>query len=192
MVSSPTQFPLAWPAGIERSKVHTASPFRTGMNQAVASLKDSLRLFGKDTGRQVRGVVISSNVSLGSERPSDPGVAVYFEWDGAQRCIAVDQYRKPEDNLRAIYMILEGRRQEMRYGGLHLVRATFRGFTALPSPDAHWRTVLGLGPEAGLAEVEAAFRTKARALHPDQPTGSDKAMAALTAARMAARAEITG
>ena len=134
MVTSPLAYPLHWPAELPRSRSRGRSPFKVSLSRAVADLQDSLRLFGADTGMPVRHVVISSNVTLGAARPSDPGVAVYFEWDGAQRCVAVDRFPKPEDNVRAIYYVLEARRQEMRYGGLHIVRAAFRGFSALPPP----------------------------------------------------------
>ena len=134
MVTSPLAYPLHWPTELPRSKSRGRSPLKVSLSRAVADLQDSLRLFGADTGMPVRHVVISSNVTLGAARPSDPGVAVYFEWDGAQRCIAVDHFPKPEDNVRAIYYVLEARRQEMRYGGLHIVRAAFRGFSALPRP----------------------------------------------------------
>ena len=188
---APIAYPLQWPAGIPRAKRRERSPFRVSLNRAVADLHDALRLFGRDSNLPVRDVVISSNVTLGTARPEDPGVAVYFEWDGAQRCIAVDRFPTVEANLRAIYQILEGRRQELRYGGLHIVRAAFRGFTALPPPE-DWRAVLGFGREIkpSLEEVEAAYRTIARRAHPDQPSGSADLMAAVNAARMAAREEL--
>jgi hypothetical protein len=189
MVTSPLAYPLHWPAELPRTRSSGRSPFKVSLWRAVADLQDSLRLFGADTGMPVRNVVISSNVTLGAARPSDPAVAVYFEWDGARRCVAVDRFAWPEDNVRAIYTILEARRQEMRYGGLHVVRAAFRGFSALP-PPRDWRTVLGVGPEADLAAVEAAWREKARAAHPDRQGGSGTFMAELNAARAAARKEI--
>ena len=72
----------------------------------------------------------------------------------------------------------------MRHGGLHIVRQTFKGFTALPAPE-HWTEVLGLNQGAGKAEINAAYRDKARAAHPDHG-GSDAAMSRLNAARDAA------
>lgn len=191
-MSEPTAYPLCWPDGVARTPAskRRRSAFKVTLPRAVADLKDSLRLFGADTGSPVSGAVISSNVTLGHNRPEDPGVAVYFHWDGAQRCIAVDRFPRVEDNVRAIYYVLEARRQEMRYGGLQIVRAAFKGFAALPPPARNWRDVLGLSPGAGLDEVEAAFREKARQAHPDAPGGSPAAMHALVEARAAARAEL--
>lgn len=97
------------------------------MSAAVWGLKDSLSLFAKETGLPVTDVVISSNVSIGVARPSDPGVAVYFTWDGAERCIAVDRYRLPEANVRSIYRVIEARRAELKICGLDHVRAALVG-----------------------------------------------------------------
>lgn len=188
-MSAPIAYPLAWPAEMPRTVKRSRSPFRVTLARAVSDLQDALRLFGGDTGLPVKNVVISSNVTLGSPNPSDPGVAVYFDWDGAQRCIAIDRFPEVEANVRAVYQILEGRRQEMRYGGLHIVRATFRGLVALPAPE-DWRAVLRVARDATLAEVEAAYRRLARERHPDTPGGSDRLMAELNAAREAARAEL--
>lgn len=185
----PDHYPLCWPPGIPRAPKRHRSPFKVRMGRAISDLRDALRLFGSDTGKPITDVVISSNVTLGDPRPADPGVAVYFMWDGAQRCIAVDRFAKVEDNVRAIYYVLEGRRQELRYGGLEMVRASFKGFVALPPPQ-DWRATLGLGPSATLEEAEAAYRTLARGAHPDQPGGSPESMAALNAAREAARQEL--
>lgn len=182
----PSHYPLEWPDGLPRSAARVKSTFRVRLQQAVTDLEDALRLFGQDTGRRVSAVVISSNVTLGCERPSDPGIAVWFEWDFGQRCIAVDRYQTPVENLRAIYHILEARRSEMRHGGLAIVRASFKGFLALP-PAESWRDVLGVGPEADLDAVEHAFRTMARSAHPDMPGGSHEAMARLNKAMAEAR-----
>lgn len=189
---NPTAYPLCWPPGVNRHKHALSSPFRVQLGRALSDLRDALRLFGTDTGKPITDVIISSNVTLGDSRPKDPGVAVYFSWDGAQRCIAVDRYAKVEDNVRAIYYVLEGRRQELRYGGLDMVRASFRGFVALPPPD-DWRSTLGFraGEQPSLELVEQQYRRRARELHPDQPGGSADAMSALNVAVQAARKELT-
>lgn len=186
-MTSPSAFPLSWPVGVPRTKYRQNSPFRVDLDRAVRDLQDALRLFGTDTGSPVSGVVISSNVTLGRARPEDPGVAVYFEWDGASRCIAVDRFATVAGNVRAVFMILEGRRQELRYGGLTLVRASFAGFTALPAPSGpSWWEALGVAPSASLEEVEARFRELVKTAHPDTG-GSAARMSELLAARAAAR-----
>ncbi|WP_348625913.1 J domain-containing protein [Mesorhizobium sp. LSJC280B00] len=170
-----------------------ASKFKTGLSAALKNVRSSLGLFSGDSGKKVDNLVISSNVTLGVERPTDSGVAVWFVWDGMQVCIAVDRYAKVEDNLQAIHHIVEARRTEMRHGGLHIVRATFRGFTALPAPKRRsWREIFsvdGTLPTTA-AGVESRYRSLAKARHPDTPGGSHDAMTELNAAKSEALKEI--
>jgi hypothetical protein len=182
-----TAYPLTWPDHIPRRKSpREAGQFKTSLAGALDNVTASLRLFGRDSGKNVTDIVLSSNVALGVNKPADPGVAVWFVWDGIQICIPVDRYTTPEANLQAIHHVLEARRVELRHGTLALVRASFTGFIALPSaPTAKWTDVLGLPPNASQAEIEAAYRSKAKAAHPDKG-GSAEEMAKLNAARSAA------
>ena len=185
-------FPLHWPDGLPRTERKASSQFRTTLSAALKNVKGSLELFGRDSGKKVTDIVLSSNV--GGIDPgviTDTGVAAWFTWDGEQRCIAVDRYPKPEDNLQAIHHILEARRTEMRHGGLHVVRQTFKGFTALPSPPDQrgWREVLDLRGPVTIAQVNAAYREKASTAHPDCG-GSNEAMAELNRARAEAMAAL--
>jgi hypothetical protein len=180
-------YPLQWPEGLPRNERREDSRMKATMAVAMQNVRTSLRLFGQDTGKAVTNPTLSSNVgglSLDDRSPADPGIAVWFDWDGAQRCIAVDRYRKPHENLQAIHHIIEARRTEMRHGGLHIVRQTFKGFTALPAPAGEsWWQVMGFDcPPATAAAIEAQYRVKAKQAHPDAG-GSDTAMARLNAAR---------
>lgn len=178
-------YPLTWPEGLPRTERKASSQFRTSLSAAINNVKKSLAAFGSDTARPVQDVSVTSNVAgITFELPKDTGVAVWFAWEGAQRCIAVDRYPKVEDNLQAIHHILEARRTEMRHGGLHIVRQTFKGFVALPAPaDAKpWREVLGLIGPVTAEQVKAAYREKAKSAHPDTG-GSREQMAALSRAR---------
>lgn len=184
--------PLHWPEGLPRTKSDAASAFKTALSIALGNVRKSLEAFGRDSGKSVTDIVLSSNVSLGQDRPTDPGVAAWFTWDGEQRCIAVDRYPKVQDNLQAIHHIVEARRTEMRHGGLHVVRQTFKGFIALPAPaGADWRTALGFPPGARVTtvEMESRYRELAAVRHPDRGGTADQ-MAALNAARDAAKAEM--
>ena len=106
--------------------------------------------------------------------------------DGISTCIAVDRYQRIEENLQAIHHVIEAERTKLRHGGLNLVRAAFRGYAALPPPSAGpanpWET-LGLKHGANSAEIEAAYRDKAKRWHPDHDGGSHEEMAKLNAAR---------
>lgn len=179
-----TAYPLCWPAGFPRKAAREKGSFRTSLSAALGNVEQSLTAFGRDSRKAVSGLVMSSNVTLGAQRPDDPGVAVWFDWDGLGVCIAVDRYTTVEANLQAIHHIIEARRTELRHGTLALVRATFQGFVALPAPkSAH--EILGVKPGASRDEIEAAFRARAKFAHPDHG-GSDAAMAELNRARQEA------
>lgn len=169
-------YPLAWPDGWPRTKSPTKSQFKVTLSAAVNDVTKEVRLLG--------GVnpVISSNVSLGNQRPTDTGIAVYFVRSGRQLCVPCDRWNKPEDNLRAIAKTIEALRGIERWGAKHMVDAAFSGFVALPPPDPTkqigkrpWHDVLGVTQTAKREEIETAFRDLARRNHPDivGPSGHD-------------------
>lgn len=188
-------YPLTWPEGVPRHK-GTREPgrFKTTLGVSLDNARHSLELFGSDTRMPVSGIIFSSNygsVGLGapSKRPEDPGVALWFMWDGAQRCIAVDRYSTVEANLQAIHHVLESDRTKLRHGSLHIIRASYSGFKALPPSGPHWRQVLGLGDKPTRDEITAAYREKAKRAHSDTG-GTDAAMTELNIARDAAMREM--
>lgn len=190
-MSDPSQFPLQWPPYIPRSEKREVGAFKVTLHVALGNVQSSLRMFGKDSGRNVSSVILSSNVTLGHDRPADPGIAVWFMWEDEWRCIAVDRFTTPASNLQAIHKIIEARRAETRYGTLHMVRAAFTGFLALPGGEViDWRKVLGLTGSVTLVQVEEAYRDRLDAAHPDKG-GTDAAMSELNAARAAAKRELT-
>ena len=185
---TPTAFPLQWPDHIPRRKTPEKILFKTTLSGALKNARGSIEAFGRDSGRPASNIVLSSNVSLGNEKPKDAGVAAWFVWDGMSICIPVDRYLTVEDNLQAIHHVLEARRTELRHGTLHLVRATFQGFKALPPPPGTkpkraWWEVLGFpGPNASRGEIEERFKALAKERHPDAG-GTPEAMAELNQAR---------
>lgn len=189
-----TAFPLTWPQGFPRARAREKGAFKSTLAGALGNVQDSLRRFATDSGKKLDGLVISSNVTLGAQRPDDPGVAVWFTWDGMQVCIAVDRYNTVESNLQAIHHILEARRTELRHGTLALVRATFTGFLALPAPaGSRWQDVLELNEPNSIVtpeKVRESYRRLASAAHPDKG-GSAERMVALNAARDEALRELS-
>lgn len=191
-------FPLQWPDGMPRhARAREKGAFRTSLSAALENARKSLIAFGRDTGVAVKpaSIVFSSNVGgLDPSTPTDPGIALWFEWDGALRCIAVDRYSTPAANLQAIYHVIEADRTKLRHGSLAIIRAAYRGFIALPAPGAKraWREVLGISPSLtpSVGTVEEHYRRLAKERHPDRPGGSSSAMAELNHARDEALKEI--
>ncbi len=173
-------YPLIWPIGLPRTKGYLTSRFKTSLPGAVRNVTEELRRFGADSGKKVESVVVSANVTLMNDRPSDPGVACYFTWDRIQCCIAVDRYHWPEENLQAISLIIEAERTKLRHGGLNIVRAAFRGYASLPPPvgadgalAAPWWDVLEIPEGSTLAIAKTAYLEKVKKTHPDR--GGDAA-----------------
>lgn len=163
-MSAPQRYPLTWPDGVpRRTGGRDTGAFKTGLPQALKNVEASLRLFGQDSNRPVSGVVISSNVTLGHEKPADPGVAIWFTWEGQQICIPVDRYATVQANLQAIHYVLEARRTEARHGTLALVRATMKGFVSLPAPKS-WREVLEIPPNVSVSagQLSVFYRAAAK------------------------------
>jgi len=182
-------YPLQWPTGWPRTVAHRrqASKFKPrGLTDEAQETRWELQRLG------ARNPVISTNVELrrdglpySSRRaPDDPGVAVYFTYEGRQQCIPCDRWATVEENLRAIWKSIEALRSLERWGAKSFVDAAFTGFAALPAPGAAraWWEVLGVSQHAGVDEINAAYRAKAKSAHADAG-GSDAAMSELNVAR---------
>lgn len=178
-----TAYPLQWPDLFPRSKERQGGQFRATLAGALKNVQQSLAMFAKDSKKALEDVVISSNVTLSDQRPKDPGVAVWFKWDGLSVCVPVDRYTTVEANLQAIHHIIEARRTELRHGTLALVRATFTGFAALPAPGSKkpWWEIFGVRADASTQEIQRAYRDLAGRHHPDKG-GNAEQMAAINAA----------
>lgn len=192
-------YPLQWPAGWPRTKAPKAAPFRLGrkgtaqwnyQGAATGTARDNLmrelQLLG------ARKVVLSTNVELrldglpyaGRRSPDDAGVAVYFELDGAMRCIPCDRWNRVGDNMHAIGLTVSALRGLDRWGTHRIVEAAFTGFRALPpaagptTTDAAVReleTLSGMslsGADLTEERLRSAIRKAAVATHPE--TGGDE------------------
>lgn len=183
--------PLSWPDGFPRTKQREDSRFDTSLFKALANVQDELARFAKDSQKKLDEIVISSNYSLTETRPADPGVAVYFTWDGERTCIPVDRYTLVEDNLQAIYRCIEAKRTMLRHGGINLVKAAFRGYAALPDPNAlDWREVLDYAGN-DIEEAKKRYRAAIRLAHPDRG-GNDAQAARINAAMRLCEQELRG
>lgn len=199
-----TRYPLAWPIGWKRSIIggNLRTQFKSGRNEIT--LVAAVDRLDREMGRLgAREALLSTNLRLGMRgdplgnqpQPPDRGAAVYFKLRGKDRVLACDRYTTVAGNVAAIAAHIECIRGVDRYGVGTLEQA-FAGYDALPAPGASnrppWRKVLGLEASAmpDKDAVQAAYREKARDLHPDTPFGSHDAMAALNAARDAALREI--
>lgn len=213
-----TRYPLSWPFGWRRTAARqrqraTFSESKTiqmpegqpairkeglvSMPRARDRLQRQLELLG------AKNALVSTNIELtiygqpraGRRDPDDPGVAVYFQLGGKDRVLACDRWDQVQGNIAAIAAHIDAIRRVDRYGVGTLEQA-FAGYDALPAPGADnrpsWRKVLGLDERTPVSvpDIEAAYRSEAKRLHPDKPGGSHDAMAQLNHARDAALREL--
>lgn len=177
-------YPLKWPNGWPRTTAPGKSKFSTSLAGALDNVRNSLIMFGKDSGIPVKDIVMSSNVTLGNNNPKDCAVAVWFMWEDKQLCIAVDRYNKVQDNLQAIHLVIEARRTEARHGGLHLIRQAFAGFKALPpgSTQKDCWAFLGIDKTKDIKAISDRYKELAKQYHPDKQGGNNEKMKELNIA----------
>src|SRR3546814_17035181 len=94
---TPTAYPLTWPDMMPRTKTQQRSQFRTSLGGALKNVRGSIEAFSRDSGKKIENLVISSNVTLGEDKPRDIGVAVWFVWNGLSVCMAGARSTKVED-----------------------------------------------------------------------------------------------
>lgn len=181
-----TAYPLCWPAVWPRTATRESWRGSVTISASLSDLHKEMRLLG------VTQLVLSSNVTLGQERPADPGVVAYGFYEKQQIAIPCDRWNTVAGNIRAIAKTVEAMRGMERWGAKNMIRAMFQGFIALPAPAGrHWRDVLGFHPATRHTrdEIEVRRRSLAKQHHPDAG-GSESAMAEINAAADAALKEI--
>lgn len=188
-LAQPTQFPLAWPPGWERTTFRERARFNQDRTRTQAFRRLQEELFR--LGIAGEGYLVSSNChGLGDRDPEDPGVALYFKRDARlpayDHVLACDKFRRVADNLWALALTLEGLRQQERFGVTSIDRQ-LRAYQALPAPAPPpaarpWHEVLRCFPDASEREIRAAFTARLEELHPDA-NGPGGDMAELTRAR---------
>ena len=209
------RYPLAWPTGWprarrrERARFHSfrsvpssSNPGHTWKRKELLSLSQALGRLEDEMGRL--GVaksdwLISSDLRLrldgfpvaNQAQPADVGVAVYFKLQGSDRVLACDTWDRMPDNIAAIAAHIECIRGIERYR-VGTMEQAFSGYAALPAKGSTWRTSLGFEPGQVVtkADIERAFRDRARSVHPDVAGGSHDAMASLPEAKMEGLKEI--
>ena len=212
------RYPLTWPQGWKRTplgmrrraafkstKLQYGEGGSSWRRSELLTLSDALeRLYGelRRLGVHSEQFIISSNLRLRMDglpianqaQPADPGIAVYFRLNGKDRCLACDKWDRIPDNIAAIAGHIEALRTIDRYGVGTLDQA-FAGYTQLQASAEDWWLVIGVPRTATLEQLEAAYREKVRAVHPDAVAPEHRAhaqgeTAKLNAARDRARAEL--
>jgi len=132
-------YPLDWPTGWPRTQPQhrEQSRFKVSRSRAIDHLFTELRRLGANNPK------ISSNIETyeqgGKQIPyanrtvDDPGIAVYFEYNGKTHSMACDKWQTPKSNIRAIGKTIEALRGIERWGSGDMMEAAFEGYERLPS-----------------------------------------------------------
>lgn len=132
--------------------------------------------------------VPSSRMNSRSLQRDERAVTVHYEKGGHQVVLSLDTQISPAMNLRAIYLCLDAMRLIDKRGLGDIAGSAYMQLAA-PASARDPYEVLGLRPGASKEDVEAMYRVRAKAAHPDGG-GSDEAMAELNAARDRVLAEV--
>ena len=173
-----------WPSGFERTPERDRSPnrsFEVSLTDAIEDLAGEMDRLDADEWRLSTALDHQSqnpNYPYANQpEPDDPGVALRWTMDGGQYAVACDAHSRVRDNLRTIGLyVREKRKMETR--PVETGESEFAN-ARLPPADQEDAVVAGAGSEpahevlevaADAADdvVEAAFRAKAKEVHPDQ------------------------
>lgn len=198
-------FPLQWPEGWPRTPTDRRERGWQFKKQGTNGWRDKLVSFADARDRlyeELRRLgaklpIVSTNhptdrygiPTESKKRVPDEGVAVYFKLHGGQMVMACDRFDNAAANMRSLGLAIEAMRQLERHGGGTMIERAFTGFVALPAPKSP-HEILGVRPDATATEIDAAFREKAKAVHPDM-SGEPGAMQELNAARAAMKGRAT-
>lgn len=180
--------PLEWPdnTGITPDAKRRVGKFSSGGKGYVTMGVAIDRLIGECNRLGAKNVTLNAmfaltrtgSVSQAVARSSDQAVVLRFSKNGVEYTLPCDRYTTAEDNVAALAAHIEATRAIERHGVASTEQA-LQAFAALPPPSnlpaikpkRDWWTVLGVFPTADAELIEAAYRVKAKQLHPD--TGGD-------------------
>jgi hypothetical protein len=164
-------YPLQWPAGVERTpaNIREVGRFDTTIHNAMRGIFRELELFGATDVTITSNAALNRDGSISSRQPymPDSGVAVYFTLRGQHRCLPCDRYQLLAHNLRAIQRTIEAMRGIERWGTKSTIEATLGAFSLPDGMSTQWWEILEVSQSAPPAVISAAYRVKARQVHPD-------------------------
>lgn len=189
-------YPLSWPAGWKRVTIRANAQFKHAGSQIPIDVALK-RLEYELTRARADHAVLSSNCPRrvdGSmrldQKPTDPGVAVYFTRAGARVVFACDKWKRVADNIAAIAAHLEAIRGQERWG-VGTSDQAFKGYLALPAPKS-WRGILAVDPDTTLEEAEYAYKVAVRTEMETAGSDHHERMIELNLAIARARSEFKG
>lgn len=153
------------------------------MEQAQRFLRSEISRLGGTN------LIVSTNIPIRQDgllysdwmkrKIDDPGVAIYFKYNGKEISMCCDQYLSVWENIYALGKGVEALRGMERWGVSEFLDRAFTGFKELPySTEAvaiGWWKILEVSHDASKEQVIDAYRTLSKKYHPDnQKTGNSE------------------
>lgn len=172
---------IDWPPHLDRTPAgdrRGESKYSVSLAKAVSDLETELDRIAPERHRVSFGNLHKKGNGMPRHdaNPDDPGFVVYWTEGGTDYAVACDHYQSLRDNVREIGKWLKETRlrdnREIVTGGSNFAAAELPPGSDpddddVPEPIDDPYAVLGVHPEASINDVEAAFKRKAKATHPD-------------------------
>lgn len=192
----PEKFPLSWPAGYPVTNNRQPSSFKVTFLKARDEMINEFKLLLGDT----RSLVISCNMPhdtkgvLTGKSPlmyPNPGVAVYFTFNGEEKVIACDHWRHLHENIRAIGITVSALRSLERQKCTQILSRAMGDMKALPqnagASNGAWWDVLCVKETDLISVIKERYNDLIKIYHPDKPTGNKDMFNMVTNAYQEAR-----
>jgi hypothetical protein len=114
-----------------------------------------------------------ARLSSGHQTEADRTVNLSYTRNGQTVKLAMATQQRAVDNLRVLYLAIEAIRLNEKRGIGEVVAAAYAQLAAPRDPNSPY-TVLDVAEGATLATAEAAYRAKARQVHPDSGGSSEQ------------------
>lgn len=175
----PEKFPLHWPQGYPVTEYRTESKFKCTFAEARDGIYYELDRLGSEAyfiscniNRNKSGQLIAGRLVY-----DNPGVAVYFKYNGEQKVIACDKWKYIHENLRAIEKSLEAIRGLDRWGCTNIISQAVSGMKELPmnagNSSRSWWQVLEALQNSSDELIENNYKRLRKQYHPDMPGGDN-------------------
>lgn len=170
---------LDWPRGWDRT--HSGdrtrnNRFEKGLRESIDELEAELERVGVDDWRLSTAAEHQKRnpkYPYADANPDDPGAVVRWSMDGEQYAVACDAYTRLRDNVRSLLLYIREKRK-MENRPVETGESEFAN-ARLPPADGDAvagerpnYVVLGVDPDASEDEIVAAYREKAKDVHPDR------------------------
>jgi DnaJ-domain-containing protein 1 len=149
-------------------------------SETLAALGETMRKWGVREWSVTPATMSSKIARKVFQTMEERTVTLRYLKNGAEVVLAMSKQDRAVDNLRVLYLAIEAMRLNEARGIADVIR---EAYLQLPSPSQHSDPyeVLGVRPDSPIEVIEAAYRARAKMIHPDKG-GSEEEMRSLNEA----------